>query len=435
MSDTACAPAAGVATGERRGGAGAALGAGAVEAARVLVGLDEFEVTGAVERGDGVLEVQVRCRREQAACPRCGTLAGRVKQRRIQRVRDLHSFAGPPVLPPTVKHAWHKRRFRCDAPGCCASFTESTAEVPARERLTERLRGGVAAAALDRSTAAVARSFRVRWHTAWDAVAAAATARLAARPPAPPRRIGVDETTFRRPRRFMTGIVDLENSRMWDMFEGRSKAALADRLRLLGDAAAAIEAVVIDPFAPYRAAVRELLPHAVHVADRFHIERLANQALTDARCRIQQELTGHRGRKDDPLHTARRDLTRAQQRLTERGRVRLDAAFDADDTLDPKSARILTKALRDVYDSTSRRQGEREPADRHRWAAVYDVEETNRLAGTLRQRQTEIPAYFDTGLTNGATEGRNLIAKQVKRQGFGYTNPDNYRLRVLYRCA
>ena len=143
------------------------------------------------------------------------------------------------MLPPTVKHAWHKRRFRCDAPGCVRTFTESTAEVPARKRLTERLRGGVAAAALDRSTAAVARSFRVRWHTAWDAVAAAATARLAARPPAPPRRIGVDETTFRRPRRFMTGIVDLENSRMWDMFEGRSKAALADRLRLLGDAAAA----------------------------------------------------------------------------------------------------------------------------------------------------------------------------------------------------
>ena len=58
-----------------------------------------------------------------------------------------------------------------------------------------------------------------------------------------------------------------------------------------------------------------------------------------------------------------------------------------------------------------------------------------RLAGTLSQWETEILAYFDTGLTNGATEGRNLIIKQVKRQGFGYTNPHNYRLRVLYRCA
>ena len=25
--------------------------------------------------------------------------------------------------------------------------------------------------------------------------------------------------------------------------------------------------------------------------------------------------------------------------------------------------------------------------------------------------------------------------KAVKRQGFGYTNADNYRIRVLYRCA
>ena len=428
MSDASCAPGARAGAGPPRGGAGVGSEAGAAEAVRVLVGLDEFVVTGAFERDDGVLEVMVRARREQAACPRCGTFSGRVKQRRTQRVRDLHSFARPVVL------VWDKRSFRCDTPGCVKTFTESTAQVPARKRLTGRLRRGVAAAALDRSTAAVARSFRVGWHTAWDAVAAAG-AKLAARPPMPPRRLGVDETTFRRPRRFMTGIVDLETSRLWDIFEGRSKAALANRLRTLGDAASAIEAVVIDPFAPYRAAVRELLPHAVHVADRFHIERLANTALTDTRRRLQQDLTGHRGRKGDPLYTARRDLTRAGERLTDRGRLRIEAAFDADDTLDLKSAWILKEALRDVYHSTSRRQAERELADWHRWAAVYDVEETNRLAGTLRQWQTDILAYFDTGLTNGATEGRNLIIKQVKRQGFGYTNPHNYRLRVLYRCA
>ena len=49
--------------------------------------------------------------------------------------------------------------------------------------------------------------------------------------------------------------------------------------------------------------------------------------------------------------------------------------------------------------------------------------------------QPELLAYFDTGLTNGPTEGINRIIKAVKRQGFGYTNTDNYRIRVLYRCA
>jgi transposase len=43
--------------------------------------------------------------------------------------------------------------------------------------------------------------------------------------------------------------------------------------------------------------------------------------------------------------------------------------------------------------------------------------------------------YFDSRLTNGRTEGRNLTIKAVKRSGHGFRNFDNYRLRVLYRCS
>lgn len=32
-------------------------------------------------------------------------------------------------------------------------------------------------------------------------------------------------------------------------------------------------------------------------------------------------------------------------------------------------------------------------------------------------------------------ERRNRTVKAVKRQGFGYTNAENYRRRVLHRCA
>ena len=74
-------------------------------------------------------------------------------------------------------------------------------------------------------------------------------------------------------------------------------------------------------------------------------------------------------------------------------------------------------------------------SDWHTWAGAFDVAETNRLAKTLRSWEPELLAYSDTGLTNRPTEGINRIIKAVKRQGFGYTNADNYRIRVLYRCA
>lgn len=400
-----------------------------VDVTRVLVGLDEYEVLDAVDSDGGELVVTVQVARGEAPCPRCGVFSGRVKQRRIQRVRDALSFGRPTVL------CWVKRRFRCDTPGCAGSFTESTTQVPPRARLTQRLRAAIARAARDRSTVAVAVDHRVSWWTAWRAIATAARALLAARPAAPPRHLGVDETTFRRPGRFMTGLVDLGSGRLWDLFEGRSKAVLAERLRLLGDDVVAIESVVIDPYAGYKAAVRELAPAAVRVADRLHIERLAAQALTDCRCRLQQQLTGHRGRTGDPLYAVRRDLIRARERLTGRARARLAAAFAADRSDELHCAWTLKEMLRDLYDADTRADAEAALDDWHRWAQVYDVAECNRLAKTLRAWQPELLAFFDTRLTNGRTEGRNLIVKQVKRQGFGYRNPDNYRLRVLYRCA
>jgi hypothetical protein len=46
---------------------------------------------------------------------------------------------------------------------------------------------------------------------------------------------------------------------------------------------------------------------------------LANSKLNEGRRRVQNETIGHRGRKDDPLYLARRLLTKAHERLDERG--------------------------------------------------------------------------------------------------------------------
>ena len=86
-------------------------------------------------------------------------------------------------------------------------------------------------------------------------------------------------------------------------------------------------------------------------------------------------------------------------------------------------------------DSADRAAAEAALADWYHHAGDFDVAETNRLALTLRAWEAELLAYFDEPLTNGPTEGTNRIIKAVKRHGFGYTNADNYRLRVLYRCA
>jgi transposase len=56
----------------------------------------------------------------------------------------------------------------------------------------------------------------------------------------------------------------------------------------------------MDLSASYAKAVREALPGAVLVADRYHLVQLANDMLTQVRQRVIRETEGRRGRKTDP---------------------------------------------------------------------------------------------------------------------------------------
>jgi len=103
-------------------------------------------------------------------------------------------------------------------------------------------------------------------------------------------------------------FLDLDASRLWDLIEDRSKNALVARLEALGEGARALEAVVIDPYAGYKA--------AVPASDRFHMQRLAARALTAVRCRRQTGPAAHRGRRGDPMWAVRRGLLRSRQHLT-----------------------------------------------------------------------------------------------------------------------
>jgi transposase len=64
--------------------------------------------------------------------------------------------------------------------------------------------------------------------------------------------------------------------------------------------------------------------------DPFHVIRLAGDALDECRRRAQQDIHGHRGRKGDPLYTARRTLHTGADLLTDKQRQRLAGLFAVD---------------------------------------------------------------------------------------------------------
>jgi len=200
---------------------------------------------------------------------------------------------------------------------------------------------------------------------------------------------------------------------------------------------AGITVAALDPFRGYATALRTSLPDAVRVLDAFHVIRLGFAAVDDVRRRVQQESTGHRGRRDDPLYAIRRVLRRSAEHLSEHAWARLLAGLDAGD-LDQQIGLtwIAAQDLRGIYASASPAQAQQRLYEWMVHCADSGVPELRRLATTIDSWTAEFLAYFTTGgISNGPTEAMNLLIKKIKRVGHGFRNFDNYRLRLLLHCG
>ncbi|MDQ1721411.1 MAG: transposase [Pseudonocardiales bacterium] len=410
-------------------------------AATAMLGLAGF-VLLAVSELDGEVEQAIETTEGVVGCPGCGVLA-RLHDRRPVRVRDL------PAAGRAVTLIWVKRVWRCLEPGCAvATWTERSEAIRPRASLTERARREACRrVGQDGHTVAqVAGQLGVGWATVMAAVVEYGLplvddpARLGG-----VSVLGVDETAFggagpRRSASFVTGLVDLSGptARLLDVVPGRSGTALAgwvnQRPPRWRDA---ITVAALDPFRGYATALSTSLPAATRVLDCFHVTRLGFAAVDDVRRRVQQETTGHRGRRDDPLFRIRRLLRRRADRLTPTAWSRLLAGLDAGDReAQIGSAWIAAQDLRLIYQARGRADAEQRL---HRWltfCADTEIPELHRLARTIDSWRPELLAYFDTGgASNGPTEATNLLIKKVKRSGHGFRNLNNYRLRLLLHCG
>ena len=162
---------------------------------------------------------------------------------------------------------------------------------------------------------------------------------------------------------------------------------------------------------------------------RSHV---ANRMLDQVRRRVQNETTGRRGRKADPLFRIRKLLLKADERLDDSGRTKLLAGLRMGDPKDEVLGAWLAKeAVRSIY-LTDDPDDAAVLLDNAIEACAHDeVPEIRTMARTLSRWRAEILNHHRTGASNGPTEGQNFCAKQVKRSGRGFTNFDHYRLRVL----
>ena len=418
------------------------------DATSVLFGLeDEFGAFEVDRVGPTSLKMIMEQTVREGPCPTCGVFSGLVKDRPLCRVRDLAASGQ------TVELWWRKRRLVCAEALCPRkTFTQTSAAVRPRARVSERLRKQVARAIAvgNRAVSEVAGEYGVSWPTAHKALVVAAARWLPE--PAPTTRLGIDETRFRSVRWLLDGITWKRSDPWLTSFVDCSRDGPGSLLGLapgrtggcvkdwLGEQTAAfreqIEIVVIDPSAPYASGIRAALPGVLLAVDGWHLVALANQALTEVRQRVNREQLGRRGTVKDPVWVNRRLLLTGAEHLSTKQWRRLTAMLDhGDPTREIGAAWGVKERLRLLLK-------EREPSKiRWRLADFYEaaidanMPETTRLANTIQTWWPAILVALTHDVSNARTEGFNRIIKQTKRVGCGYRNMDNYQRRILSHIA
>jgi len=262
-----------------------------------------------------------------------------------------------------------------------------------------------------------------------DGVMARAVARgLARRERVSVRHIGLDEKSFRKRHRYVTVLTDLDSKRVLDVVEERTQQAAEKLLEALPESSRkAIEAVAMDMWPAYMAAVASKLPEASEVFDRFHMTKHLNEAVDKVRRKEHRELTEG---GDDTLKQTKYLWLRSRLDLRTKAGIKFRALLNED--LQTGTAWALKENFRRFWSCASWSRAFR---FLDKWvAAARDTQlwAMNKVADLADKHAEGLLNFIHHPITNGTSEGLNSTIQSLKHLARGLVNFKALRTRILF---
>jgi transposase len=311
--------------------------------------------------------------------------------------------------------------------------------VAPKARVTKRYARLIAGMARHMPISTVAR------HTglSWDSVKAIECAHLAETIPIPRpqtltgiRYLGVDEVARAKGQSYFTLVYDLSPGtnygRILWVKEGREAAVLIEFLDALSqECAQGIEAVALDMGPAYIAAVKESLPNAAIVFDRFHVMQMFSKVIRDCRraefkaAKILGDLTGQQTIKGSLWL-----LLSNRSTLKDNDQGRLDQLLAQNQPLATLYA--LKEQLQRLWqpDSTPVEMAQRLDD----WCGMAKAAKITGLASfvkTLQSHRTGICAYADHPITTSRLEAGNVSIALLRRRARGFRDMEYFKLKIF----
>jgi transposase len=243
------------------------------------------------------------------------------------------------------------------------------------------------------------------------------------------RQLAIDEISTGKGHRYLTIVLDLESGAVVHVGRGKGGEALEDFWKRLRSSGAKIEAVATDMSPAYIDAVETHLPDAVQVFDRFHVMKLFHDKLSDLRRELYREAKDMMHK--DVLKGIRWLLLKRPENLDDSRseRQRLEEALRLNEPL--ATAYYLKEELGELWEQEDQEEAERFLMDWILRAESTSIRMLRKFARTLRFHAWGILAWYDYNISTGRLEGTNNKIKTMKRQAYGFRDPEFLKLKIL----
>lgn len=375
----------------------------------------------------GVPMIQAHLRPHARSRPVC---SGCLKKCRVRDHLPERHFQFVPLWAIAVFFVYAPRR--CDCPRCGVKV-ERMPWAEGKSPMTTTFAWFLASWAKSLSWKETAVRFCVTWQAVFTAVSHAVTWGLEHRSLDGIRSIGVDEFAWKKRHKYLVLVYQIDHAckRLLWIGHDRTKATFETFFAWLGEERSrALTFVTSDMWKAFVGVIAKRATQAVHVLDRFHVAKLASDAVDRVR---RDEARGLRERGKKPiLKKTRWILLKNKMNLTGDQRGRLQQLVRAN--VRSVRAYLLKEELRRFWDYTSRAWAAR---FLDRWCTMAmrsKLEPMKKLARTLRAHRGLLLNWIAAKnfFAMGATEGFNNKARTVMKRAYGFRSAEHAQIALFH---
>jgi transposase len=240
--------------------------------------------------------------------------------------------------------------------------------------------------------------------------------------------VGVDETSRAKGHNYISVFVDLDNSKVIHVCEGRDSGAITSFKRDYEAHKGSVEKVTnfcCDMSPAYISGIEANFPRAAITFDRFHVMKLMNEAIDQVR-------------RDEQAHNACLKRTRYiwlknPENLSEKQEIELGSLKDK--RLKTMRAYAIKLSLRDFWNFRDPELAQLHLKKWFFWATHSRLSPVIDKAKTFKNHWKGILNYTNTRIDNGVLEGLNSLIQAAKDSARGFRSTKNFIITIYMRLG